>query len=189
MPFPYQLPRLLTAAMLTACLLFSLGLPVVAKSKKSRRATAQTKSKSLRDTARFERRNRHRIVEDDLAFKAYPAHAIVPDNIEVIESGSSNSAAVSNLLSLPKPNNPSNLGSDSADLPPPVKHVNVKIDQSRTIEIQQALASRGFYRGEMSGIYDEATIDAMRRFQTNEKISVTGYPTAHALKRLGLGSW
>jgi hypothetical protein len=38
----------------------------------------------------------------------------------------------------------------------------------------------------MTGEYDDATIEAMRRFQTQQKIPVTGYPTAHALKRLGL---
>jgi peptidoglycan hydrolase-like protein with peptidoglycan-binding domain len=54
------------------------------------------------------------------------------------------------------------------------------------LQIQQALNQRGFYGGEMTGVYDAATVEAMRRFQANQKISATGYPTAHALKRLGL---
>jgi peptidoglycan hydrolase-like protein with peptidoglycan-binding domain len=57
---------------------------------------------------------------------------------------------------------------------------------SRALQIQLALKRRGFYTGEMTGEYDDATIESMRRFQTQQKIPVTGYPTAHALKRLGL---
>ncbi len=56
------------------------------------------------------------------------------------------------------------------------------------LQIQQALAQRGFYGGEMTGVYDEATVEAMRRFQASQKVAVTGYPTAHALKRLGLAN-
>jgi peptidoglycan hydrolase-like protein with peptidoglycan-binding domain len=48
--------------------------------------------------------------------------------------------------------------------------------------------SRGFFNSETTGVYDQATIDAMRRFQANQKIPITGYPTAHALKRLGLAN-
>jgi peptidoglycan hydrolase-like protein with peptidoglycan-binding domain len=59
---------------------------------------------------------------------------------------------------------------------------------SRALQIQQALKRRGFYTAEMTGEYDEATVEAMRRFQTQEKIRATGYPTAHALKRLGLAN-
>jgi peptidoglycan hydrolase-like protein with peptidoglycan-binding domain len=69
------------------------------------------------------------------------------------------------------------------------KRRSVRIESSRAIQIQQALASRGFYSGQMTGNYDEATIDAMRRFQASQKIAATGYPTAHALKRLGLANW
>jgi len=57
------------------------------------------------------------------------------------------------------------------------------------MQIQQALNQRGFYFGEMTGVYDAETIEAMRRFQISQKISATGYPTAHALKRLGLANW
>ena len=43
--------------------------------------------------------------------------------------------------------------------------------------------------GEPTGLYDEATVEAMRQFQTMSRIDVTGYPTAHSLKRLGLTHW
>jgi peptidoglycan hydrolase-like protein with peptidoglycan-binding domain len=62
----------------------------------------------------------------------------------------------------------------------------LKIDGARALQIQEALKQRGFYSGELTGEYDQATVEAMRRFQTQEKIPATGYPTAHALKRLGL---
>ena len=60
------------------------------------------------------------------------------------------------------------------------------MDPGRVLQIQQALVSRGFLSGEASGIYDEATIEAMRQFQVSQKIDSTAYPTAHALTRLGL---
>jgi peptidoglycan hydrolase-like protein with peptidoglycan-binding domain len=79
--------------------------------------------------------------------------------------------------------------SDPTDLAAPPKRVNVRMDASRVFEIQQALASKGFYQGEMTGVYDDSTVDAMRRFQLKENILATGYPTAHALRRLGLAKW
>ena len=65
----------------------------------------------------------------------------------------------------------------------------MEIESKRVIEIQEALAQKGFYTGPPTGTYDEATFDAMRRFQISNRIDVTGYPTAHALKRLGLTNW
>ena len=58
----------------------------------------------------------------------------------------------------------------------------------RVIQIQKALKDRGFFSSEPTGIYDDETIDGMKAFQAKERIDVTGYPTAHALKRLGLSN-
>lgn len=66
------------------------------------------------------------------------------------------------------------------------KRIEVEIEPARVTQIQQALTARGFLSGEPSGVYDEGTIEAMRQFQISQKIDVTGYPTAQALKRLGL---
>ncbi|MBI4468803.1 MAG: peptidoglycan-binding protein [Acidobacteria bacterium] len=60
------------------------------------------------------------------------------------------------------------------------------IPSSRVLEIQHALISRGHLQEPATGQYDQATIAAMRAFQTHESIDATGYPTAHSLKRLGL---
>jgi len=113
-------------------------------------------------------------------------YPIAPDRIEVIESGSATSPDLARYLNLPPPSPRPPQDPSETD---PTRHKPLKIDGSRALQIQQALKQRGFYTGELTGIYDEATVEAMRRFQTQEKIPATGYPTAHALKRLGLASW
>ncbi|MCS6804472.1 MAG: peptidoglycan-binding domain-containing protein [Acidobacteriota bacterium] len=55
----------------------------------------------------------------------------------------------------------------------------------RVLEIQRALIERGFL-AEATGVYDQATIEAMKAFQQAENLPVTGRPTAHVLSRLGL---
>ncbi len=60
------------------------------------------------------------------------------------------------------------------------------IPRERVREIQLALIERGFLEGPPTGVYDAQTVEAMRRFQQAEGIEATGYPTAHALYRLGL---
>ena len=69
------------------------------------------------------------------------------------------------------------------------KKIDVSIDPQRITEIQQALRLKGYFIGEPTGVWDDATYDAMKRYQVNQKIDATGYPTAHSLKRLGLTSW
>jgi hypothetical protein len=115
--------------------------------------------------------------------KAAQAVPIVPDRIQVIESGWANP-----LPSAPPPPTPAVKPASPAVLTP-IKKIDVEIPVNRVIEIQQALAKRGFYSGDPSGVYDDATIDAMRRFQATNQIGITGYPTAQALKRLGLTNW
>jgi len=60
------------------------------------------------------------------------------------------------------------------------------MDSDRIVEIQQALNKQGFLETEPTGNYDDATVEAMSRFQKSRKLRVTGYPTAHSLNRLGL---
>ncbi len=64
-----------------------------------------------------------------------------------------------------------------------------KMDIERIKQIQEALAKKGYYLGEISGQYSEATIEAMRKFQEEHKVDVTGYATAQSLKLLGLTDW
>ena len=55
-------------------------------------------------------------------------------------------------------------------------------------EIQAALAKNGTYAGEPSGKMDEATVDALRKFQSGHGLSATGKLDAPTLQKLGLGS-
>lgn len=43
-----------------------------------------------------------------------------------------------------------------------------------TSGVQARLANRGYYRGEISGVLDEETRDAIRRFQADRGLAVTG---------------
>ena len=67
-----------------------------------------------------------------------------------------------------------------------VRRPGTLIPASRVLEIQNALIAKGFLAEPASGQYDQTTVEAMRAFQAAEKMDVTGYPTAHSLKRLGL---
>jgi Putative peptidoglycan binding domain len=184
--------RLLTTAILSACLIPGLSLSIEAQGKKNKRSrySKSSYSRSKRKSGGKVRNARNRVRKNnDLSYIVPPAAPTTPDRIEVIEYGTTSSRDLGNLLNLPSPRNPAPPGSDPSDLSAPIKQVNVKIDPARVKEIQRALTDRGFYKDELSGTYNESTIDAMRRFQVNEKIPVTGYPTAHALKRLGLAKW
>lgn len=116
-------------------------------------------------------------------------YPIAPDKIEVIEHGAVDSPTVHRLLNPPKPPQSARAVQDPDVIPTgSTRRINVRMESSRVQEIQQALLQRGVYAGDLTGIYDEETIRAMRQFQAREKIPVTGYPTAHALKRLGLAN-
>lgn len=54
-------------------------------------------------------------------------------------------------------------------------------------EIQQALVARGYLKSEPSGVWDADSIDAMTRFQNDQKLPATGKLTAASLIKLGLG--
>jgi len=58
----------------------------------------------------------------------------------------------------------------------------------RVSEIQAALAKDGSFQGSPSGKWDEATANAMRRFQASHRLNPSGKLDAPTLQRLGLGS-
>ena len=58
----------------------------------------------------------------------------------------------------------------------------------RISEIQQALAKDGSYSGAPNGKWDDATVEAMRKFQESHGLSPTGKLDAKTLQKLGLGS-
>jgi peptidoglycan hydrolase-like protein with peptidoglycan-binding domain len=62
-------------------------------------------------------------------------------------------------------------------------------DPERYQQIQQALASRGYFKGEVNGVWGDDSIDALRRFQTDQKIPDNeGKINALSLNALGLGA-
>jgi hypothetical protein len=61
------------------------------------------------------------------------------------------------------------------------------IDQSRTLEIQQALIREHYLNGEATGAWDQATRDALMRFQGDNHWQTKILPDARALIKLGLG--
>jgi Putative peptidoglycan binding domain len=181
---------LLTAVLLIICVAWSFPVHVEAKGRKGKSASRSKSSKrsyAKRGKRRSNKGSSARL-EDNVAVipENYP---IAPDRIEVIESGSTSSPEVERYLSLPPPSSQRPQDSSENDPASLTRRKPLKIDESRALQIQQALKQRGFYAGELTGEYDQATVEAMRRFQTQEKIPATGYPTAHALKRLGLTRW
>ncbi len=59
--------------------------------------------------------------------------------------------------------------------------------EDRYKEIQQALTRQGYLQGEPTGIWDDASQDALRRFQTDHELDATGKLSARSLISLGLG--
>jgi hypothetical protein len=110
-----------------------------------------------------------------------------PDRIEVIEPGSPQLMRLQALAnSRPLPSYGAIVTRTGT---PPAPRKDISIPQQRVFEIQYELAKRGFYTAEPNGLYDDVTVAAMWEFQKNYGLPATGYPTAHALKRLGLTSW
>lgn len=58
----------------------------------------------------------------------------------------------------------------------------------RLKEIQGALASKGYLKSEPSGVWNAESIDAMKRYQADQKLDPSGKITAASLIGLGLGS-
>jgi peptidoglycan hydrolase-like protein with peptidoglycan-binding domain len=58
----------------------------------------------------------------------------------------------------------------------------------RITEIQQALSKDGSYNGTPSGKWDDATVSAMKKFQSDHGLNPSGKLEARSLERLGLGS-
>lgn len=54
-------------------------------------------------------------------------------------------------------------------------------------EIQQALKDKGYLKTEPNGIWDTDSQEAMKQFQTDQKLNASGKITAPALIALGLG--
>lgn len=54
-------------------------------------------------------------------------------------------------------------------------------------EIQQALATKGYYKGELNGQWGPESIDALKRFQQDQNLTSDGKLNSLSLIALGLG--
>jgi len=61
------------------------------------------------------------------------------------------------------------------------------IDQSRTVQIQDALIREHYLTGEATGQWDQATKDALTRYQEANGWQTKSLPDSRALIKLGLG--
>ena len=55
-------------------------------------------------------------------------------------------------------------------------------------EIQQALVDKGYLKSEPTGVWDNDSVEAMSRFQVDQKMTPTGKINAPSLIGLGLGA-
>ena len=55
------------------------------------------------------------------------------------------------------------------------------------MEIQQALAEKGFYDGPVDGNWNAACVEALKRFQSDQNLTSDGKLGALSLIALGLG--
>jgi hypothetical protein len=62
-----------------------------------------------------------------------------------------------------------------------------KIDPQRTLEIQEALIREHYLNGKPTGVWNDATQQAMQRYQADNKWQSKTTPDARALIKLGLG--
>jgi peptidoglycan hydrolase-like protein with peptidoglycan-binding domain len=60
-------------------------------------------------------------------------------------------------------------------------------EPARYAEIQKALAERGYFKGEPNGEWNDDSVEALRRFQADQKLPDDGKLTAPSLTALGLG--
>jgi len=54
-------------------------------------------------------------------------------------------------------------------------------------EIQEALARKGYLRGEASGVWNQDSADALRRFQQDQSLQASGKLDSLSIIALGLG--
>jgi len=60
-------------------------------------------------------------------------------------------------------------------------------DPERYQEIQKALADRGYFKGDVNGVWGDDSTDALKRFQADQKLPDDGKISALTLIGLGLG--
>lgn len=70
---------------------------------------------------------------------------------------------------------------------PPAPSYQLHPDPERYVQIQQALLARGYLKGQADGAWNDESVDALKRFQTDQKLEADGKINALTLTGLGLG--
>ena len=70
---------------------------------------------------------------------------------------------------------------------PPAPTYQLHPDPERYQQIQQSLATRGYFKGEANGQWNDDSVDALKRFQADQKLDSDGKINALTLSGLGLG--
>ena len=70
---------------------------------------------------------------------------------------------------------------------PPAPTFQTHPDSDRYVEIQKALADRGYFKGEPNGVWGDDSVDALRRYQAGASLPDDGKISALTLTGLGLG--
>ncbi len=70
---------------------------------------------------------------------------------------------------------------------PPAPTYQLHPDPERYQQIQQSLADRGYFKGEVNGQWNDDSVDALKRFQADQKLDNDGKINALTLTGLGLG--
>lgn len=65
--------------------------------------------------------------------------------------------------------------------------VQMQPSTDRYKEIQQALSDKGYFRGTPDGMWDAASVDALKRFQKDQNLDPDGKIGSLSLMALGLG--
>ena len=69
----------------------------------------------------------------------------------------------------------------------PAQSYQLHPDPERYQEIQKALADRGYFKGDVNGVWGDDSTDALKRFQADQKLPDDGKISALTLIGLGLG--
>ncbi|MBV8571130.1 MAG: peptidoglycan-binding protein [Acidobacteriaceae bacterium] len=110
---------------------------------------------------------------------AHKASAKSKNSAHLVPAGSSNSHSGANAHGRGK--------THARHVPPPPSY-QLHPDAERYQQIQQALADKGYFKGPVNGEWGDDSVDAMRRFQTDQKLDTPdGKITALSLIGLGLG--
>jgi cytoskeletal protein RodZ len=189
-----------TSVRLVAALIVAVGLLVapatgLSKSKPRKEAKVSKKKESSRD-----KKSKKSSKRDDRASKrkaSSKAAAKSPAKSSTRRRGKNDdddSRATRRRREQPRPVVARNVSDDDEDVeeaeepagPRPANRLVADIATTRVVQIQSALIQRGLLVGPPSGVYDQATFQAMSSFQARNGWNANGNPTADALKALGV---